>query len=461
MGNKTKDRKSGASRFSLSDIFPFGPAPLIILILTVVSGTWLLLNPQKRETGQIRMWVFAMTHYDAYRASLEDFHRDNPGVRVRLDIVQNQAIRQRLRASLWSRADVPDLVEVESSYAGSFFRGPVEEVGFVDLTPFLEKSGLKEQIVSGRLAMYRNRGRIFGLPHDVHPVMLAYRKDLVDELGIDIEELDTWEKFVAEGRRISRPGRYMIQLADTGVHNFEPMLYQRGGNFFDADGNLTMDDEIALETLLWYIPLVAGPDRIGYDPGGGQQIFTRSVENGTFVFFICPDWQSKVTEQLVTSQAGNMRLMPLPAAEPGGRRTSVWGGTMLSMTRQCQDRELAWELIEHLYFNPEQLARDFENTNILPPYKEAWNHPAFDEPREYWGGQRIGREYIQLAEEVPDVYSSPFLQLAKDKMATVIARCAAYYNRRPIRDEQFRQFCAQALREAADDVRAQMKRNPF
>ena len=34
--------------------------------------------------------------------------------------------------------------------------------------------------------------------------MLAYRRDLVESLGIDVSQLDTWDKFVEAGQRISR-----------------------------------------------------------------------------------------------------------------------------------------------------------------------------------------------------------------------------------------------------------------
>lgn len=447
-------------RGRLSELFPFGLAPGIIVVMTVLSGGWLAMHPVSREQSSIEMWTFPLVHYDAYKAAAPLFEESRPGVTVDVQIVQNQAIRNRLRASLWSNADVPDLVEVESSYAGSFFRGPVEEVGFIDLTDRLKEDGLLDKLVQNRLAQYTNRGRIFGIPHDVHPVMLAYREDLVKQLGIVPEELTTWDKFIEEGKRVTRPGRYMIRLSDTGSHNYEMLLYQRGGNFFDANGQLIMDNGIALETLIWYIPLVAGEGKIGYDPGGGE-LFTRAVEDGQYLFFVCPDWRSKTTEKLVTSVAGKMRLMPLPAVEKGGRRTSVWGGTMLAITRQAKDKDLAWDFAKHIYFNPDILGKMFLETNILPPYKEAWKHPAFSQPRDYWGGQKIGEMYIGLAEDVPKVYSSPFLQLAKDKMANCIGRCAQFYAGHGKVDEEFRAYCREQMESAADDVRKQMQRNPF
>jgi len=242
----------------------------------------------------------------------------HPGTQLDIQLVHGDAVTSRLRAAFWADLDVPDLVEVEINSAGAFFRGAIEDVGFVDLTPWLKASGYYDRIVQTRFAPYTNRGRIFGLPHDVHPVMLAYRRDIFEAEGVDVSKLETWDDFIREGRRLTRLNeRYMIELWDSDARSLEVFLFQRGGGYFDADGNLIMDNEIAIETMKWYIPLVAGPNRIGSDLGSGR-VFTQAIEQGYFLSFLCPDWRSKVTEVNVPRMAGKMALMPLPAVKPGG-----------------------------------------------------------------------------------------------------------------------------------------------
>ena len=45
---------------------------------------------------------------------------------------------------------------------------------------------------------------MFALPHDVHPVMLAYRRDLFEQLGIDVNKLTTWDEFARVGRQVTQ-----------------------------------------------------------------------------------------------------------------------------------------------------------------------------------------------------------------------------------------------------------------
>jgi len=450
---------------------PIGAAPALLVVLFLVSGLWLAFHPVHARvaapgvTKQLSVWTFARTHYDAYREVIPQFEQTHPGVRVDLQQVHGRAVTQRLQAAFWADLDVPDLVETEISSVGTFFRGPLDEVGFLDLTERYHQSGLYDRVVKTRLSPWSSRGRIFGIPHDVHPVMLAYRRDIFEQEGIDASTLDTWDKFVEAGRRMTRDldgdgtiDRYMIELSFTDAGSLETLLFQRDGGFFDADGNLVMDNAIAIETMRWYVTLIAGPNRISGSLGAGQ-ILTQAVENGYLLCMICADWRSRVIEVDMPRLAGKMALMPLPAAYPGGRRTSTWGGTMMGITKKTPDPDLAWGLAMHLYYTPEPFNERFRNTNIIPPLRDMWNLPALSEPRSYWSGQAIGTLFSALADQTPPQYTSPYTPMAKAKMGEAVVECMLYYEQHS--ETGFDEFVSKVLKKKAGEVRALMKRNPF
>ncbi len=439
--------------------FPFGNSALAMGLLAVAGGVGILLRRSKEQKADLRLWTFAKTHGEAYMEALPAFQRAHPEVSVDVQIVAWEAVTSRLQAAFWADLDVPDLVEVEISTAGSFFRGPLESIGFLDLTERVHRTGLWERVVQARFAPYTTRGHIFGIPHDVHPVMLAYRRDLVEKLRIDVDKIQTWDDFIEVGRRVTQPGKqFMIELPTSDASRFEALLFQRDGGYFDPQGNCIMDDEVAVVTMKFYVPMVAGRYRIGSDLGGGQ-IFTRAVEDGYFLFLIAPDWRTKTIEQDVPKVAGRMALMPLPAVKPGGRRTTTWGGTMIGITRKSPNPDLAWELIMHLYFNKDDLAQRFRDTNILPPARDLWDHPAYDEPRPYWSNQRLGRLFANLAPDVPFQYTSPYISLAKAKMSEALIACVNYYN--TYGERGFDGFVRQQLRKSAEEVRRVIRRNPY
>jgi arabinosaccharide transport system substrate-binding protein len=197
--------------------FPYGKAAFSILILALLSGSWLLLHPSQKHKATLTYWTFTPVHYAAYQQILPEFEREHPGVTVDLQLVSLQALSARMQSAMLANLDVPDLFEIEAGQAGALFRGPTKDIGLVDLTSRVHAPGpdgapsLWDRVVRARFATYTDRGHIYGLPHDVHPVQLAYRRDIFEKLGIDASKIQTWDQFIKIGRKITIPGkRYMI-----------------------------------------------------------------------------------------------------------------------------------------------------------------------------------------------------------------------------------------------------------
>ena len=439
--------------------FPFGKAAFAMLLVAVFSGLWLGLHPPARKTATLTYWTFSRKHYDTYQKAIPDFERTHQGVTINLELVSNNALAARLQSAFQAGLDVPDMVEIEISSAGTFFQGPLNHVGFADLTDRIHQSGLWDEMVQARFAPYTSRGRIFGIPHDVHPVQLAYRRDLFAKLGIDADKLTTWDKFIEAGHKITVSGsRYMLELSDGDGTNLETFLFQRGGGYFNPQGQCILDDETSVQTMLWYVPLVAGPKRIANTLGGGQ-LLTRAMEDGYILCYMAPDWRTKFFESDTPRVSGKMALMPLPAATPNGRRTSTWGGTMLGITKKCADQDMAWKFALHLYTDKPKLAERFQASNILPAMKAAWTEPAFHAANPYFSNQPLGDTYARLANDVPPQYTSPLIVTAKTKLGEALVSCVQYYNANGNRG--FEAFARRQLKQSAGEVRVLLARNPY
>ena len=184
------------------NLFPYGRAALSILVLAVVSGLWLMVAHTAPKTTTLTMWTFAKPHYEAYVEAAKSFETLHPGIKVDVQLVSADAVTTRLQAAFWANLDVPDVVEVEISNAASFFRGPLSHIGFSDLTDRIHATGMWDRMVQARFAPYTTRGHIFGLPHDVHPVQLAYNRELLEKLGVDVSKIETWDDFIRVGLHV-------------------------------------------------------------------------------------------------------------------------------------------------------------------------------------------------------------------------------------------------------------------
>ena len=140
---------------------------------------------------------------------------------------------------------MPDLVELRGECDGLFHPRAVWRtwVPGHDRAP-REGRATAKRLVESRLSLWSTRGHVFALPHDVHPVMLMYRADLVESLGIDVNELETWDDFVArrqDGREGSRRRRRARSLharfsGCSGRGALEILLLQQGISVFDERG---------------------------------------------------------------------------------------------------------------------------------------------------------------------------------------------------------------------------------
>lgn len=450
--------------------YPFGSAALVILIVALLAGaaTWVYEAGMRRDPPDLVFATFARDHADAYRPIIEEFEREK-GVKVSLQVVSARALESRLQAAMQVDAPVPDLVELTSMRF--FTSGPLEDVKLRDLTDRLVAMGLDQTIVSSRFTLWSSRGRVFALPHDVHPVMLAYRQDVIEEEGIDVERLDTWDKFLDVGRRVTRDidgdgaiDRYMIDLPSGGGDHLRMLLLQAGGMIFDESGEVAFDREEAVRVVLWYVrttdnpPRGQPPTRISTAAGWGQTL-SQNMLDKRVLFVLTPDWRSRMIEGEIPQLEGTMRLMPMPAWEAGGRRTTTWGGTGLAFPKAGRNFELAWELAVRLYYDPADLERRFASLNILPPNRDAWDLPEYDRPRPYWGGQPIGRMYAGLAPDVPGEIVNAFTQTAIGKLGEAVTRISLQYQAQG--NEGLEEYARVELKRAADYVRDRMARNRF
>ncbi|HVY27319.1 MAG TPA: extracellular solute-binding protein [Polyangiaceae bacterium] len=444
--------------------FPYGKAPFWLFALAIASSVLLVATRRQAAVDRpdLTIATFAVQHYSAYRRILPDFERQHH-VKVGIELVDQRALQTRLQNAMLAHAAVPDLVEIMDGTIGFFTRGPLNDVGFVDLTERVQREGYREQMVASRFSKWESRGRLFAVPHDVHPVMLAYRADLVEKLGIDVTQLDTWEAFAAEGRKVTADvngdgalDRYMIDLPSAGGFGLSLLLVQRGVALFDERGHVAFDEPRTVDTLLWYLHQVHGPQRISTECGWGQPL-AKAMSDGVALFYLASDWRSFLIQTDVPQLAGKMKLMPLPAWEKGGRRTSTWGGTGLAITKQSAHQELAWQLAKFLYFNPSELGRRFAATGILPPFRAVWSRPEFQAPNAFFSGQPLGAEYARLAPETPTVRDSAYSSTVEAKLSEVLLRSGARFDREGERG--LRESVQRDLTEAAEYVARVMERN--
>ena len=411
------------------DRFPPGRVPLLLIALAVLSLGVIGYRQVRPTAPACEIWTF--THISS--VEFDDRLRQHPqGDEIRVRNL-GSAMFDRLAISIATQTELPDLVEIEQSRVGRYFRGPVASIPFVDLTERIRAEGWDERVVTARFAKYTVDGHIFGIPHDIHPVVLVYRPDLLAELGYTPDDMATWEGFIEVAQAFYRPGpiggetwRRALPLKTTEAWDFLQLLWQRDGDIFDAEGDVIIDSPLAVDTLEFFVRLFERERPVASPSLTGLPEEMRALQQGRFLALLLPDWGLAVMRTLEPRDrrqlAELVRVAPLPAWEPGGRRTSTVGGTAIFIPKGIDDVDRAWELAKFLYFDDESQLTRFRTQSIVPPLKDTYAHPVFAKEVAFFQGQRVGALLTELADEVPPVKGSPYLPEAEAILNRMIAR---------------------------------------
>jgi len=446
----------------------FSPGSLIIVALAMFSSLLIVLQDSQTPSS-LEMWLFAKAHQTAYEPIVEMWNQSHEE-QVDLHVLGLAAMERRMLSGFLSGTPVADLIEADVNVASRAFAGPLSEVGFLDLTDRLHDEGLYDQINAPSFSPWTSRGRIFGIPHDVHPVLLCYRADIVEAAGIDVAQIETWNDFVRLLRPLmkdqdgdGRPDRYLLNIWEQQLDVIEALILQAGGSYFDRQEQVQIVSDINVHVVSTITSwMVNGPNRIAIDAEEFSESGNRLRVQGKVVASLMPDWLTGVWKRDLQQLHGKVKLMPLPAWSKSGNRTSVWGGSMLGISKRSSSVDQAWDLAQELYLSKSAARQLYATNGIISPVKRFWNEPFYSEPDSYFCNQRIGNMYISMAPHVPIRTSSPHNKLAKVCVRNAISALRRYAeeNRRYEPEELYDEARRQ-LQRAEDIVQRQIDRNTF
>lgn len=405
----------------------------------------------------LSMWLFSPEHKIMY-APIADSVRGDGHPALDMTIMSRAAIKSRTMSGFLAGLPTADIIEIERGVVGSVFMGPEESVGLVNLSEALDDSTLA-QFNEASLVPWSAHGNVYGLPHDVHPVLLAYRADITEAAGIDLQQAETWDEFFAMLAPLA-PDHAALGFWYTQPDNIELLILQAGGAFFDASGAPTIDHDTNVAALAEIVSWCVRGDAVDIDEFSAAG--HRARVRGDALAYLTPDWMCSIWRVHVPKLSGTMKLMPLPAFEPGGRRTSVRGGTMVGFPKTSAHFNDALEIVRELYTSPDVARELYTTLDIITPVKSLWDDPVYDAPDPFFMGQPKGRLYIDQAPHIPARSSSPYTQAALFETRDAAIALARWAQREGVGDPADMEPKARELLERAQlRVLERMERNAF
>jgi arabinosaccharide transport system substrate-binding protein len=370
---------------------------LFLSALFIIPGVW-------AENGRrtVTLWTFAPNNayeWEARKTGIEA--RFN----IELEIVQvaQNAFVERLQSAIQSERDTPDIIEwiIENNRIMS--TDPARAL-VLPLEEYTSHSVVFAQVPEGRRTWVTYGEHVYGLPHDMHPIVLIYNDTLWKSVGVDMSRIKTWDEFFAAAKKLTterrdgKPVHYALPYGNNGLQTSIFHIWQQTGvDILDASGTPRFTSPEFTDFLKKWRGWVASGAFGDWDWGK----FGALIANGTIASYTSPDWWISQVDSAVHEGKYQFRVRPLPVYREGGPRTASWGGTYLAIPKTAYDPALLYEIMEYMQYDTEAAIKRYGDTGMVPPVPDAWYDPVFHQPDPRFGGQKLGELQVELSREMP------------------------------------------------------------
>lgn len=350
------------------------------------------------------------------RAVYEEFRVFYPNIQIEfIDLGVNE-VPTRLLTSLSAGIGAPCISMIEDSVIPQFW-----DAGLIDLTdelaPFepLFPDYKWNKVVSPE-------GQIMGVPWEAGPVVLFYRISILEEAGIDVSLLDTWQGFIEAGEMLKEAtggetrmmwsvNSYNVGGTQSNVVDDQFMLSQQlGSGWFDEDGNIILDNEDNIRAMKLLVEMRQRGLTFN-DPASGASEIASMVE-GRVATFPMAGWWLYYPKANAPETAGDWGIRLIPAWEEGGARGSNVGGTSLYITEQCRHPEHALEFLKFWLLRVDSRITAYKAgaivENIFLPTTQS---EFFQTPDPFFGEGNFFQVTSEAARQAPPIFENPNFNL--------------------------------------------------
>jgi len=382
---------------------------LMALCLGLLSFGIMTAGAQAEVT--LSAWTHDQLYLDYFNSRLEEWEAAHPDTKFTYDFQMISNAPEAYLQALAAGEPVPDLLGLEQGQFPNFMKNGVIAENFVDLTDVIGED--RDKYAEGRFSIYSYEGRIYALESSLTASVYYYQPAIYEKAGVEVPT--TWDEVLVAGEKLAAVGSSFGFVTNDGSQ-FQMMLNQRGVAIFDENANFVLGAEENRAKAIEVAKLIQDGVKngtffvvLGGDVWSGVTIPTAYRE-GRLAGTLMPDWWSTCClKPNVEDMAGQWAIAKPPVWSDGGFGTLVWGGTGWAVNSKSPNSEIALEFLTFMYLGKESQIQRFEKINMFPNMLEAAADPRVTELADpFYGDQKIGEVYSELANEVPVWYQSPF-----------------------------------------------------
>jgi multiple sugar transport system substrate-binding protein len=393
-------------------------------------------NAAAAGATQIESWFWD----DSFKPVNDGFNKSQNKVQCKFTKLSYDDTHKKLLTSFAAGGGAPDAAAIEIGYVAAFTgRG-----GLADLRqPLFDAGQFKNDLVEYQWTQgSATDGRLVCMPWAIGPAGIIYNADLFQQAGIEAdpaklqERIKTWEDWFKLGEDLKQKLPNTALVADSFQDVFTPLVEQKAHGWFTAEGKL--DYNKALQPLQRAVETRKRGIDAKIDWWGAE--WNTGLEKNAFAAMGTACWMQGPLTRDHPKTVGKWRAIHAPEGDYN------IGGSFWSIPDQGKKKDAAWEYLKYVCCTAEGQNLNFKSQGAIPAYKPAWKDPFYDQPVEFYGGQKAYRLWADIGDKVPPLPVNPNDRQAGDIIGAEIMKV-----KKEGKDP------AKAIQDATDEAKKRIK----
>jgi multiple sugar transport system substrate-binding protein len=385
-------------------------AALLVAGVSACSGTGSTSDTaEKSQTGPVKMefWGWA-----GYEKIVDQWNASHPNTKITFKKIPSGAKGGYTQISnALTAGKGPCLAQIEYQTIPSM----LVKNTVMDITKYA--SAGMDKYVPSAVSASSVGGKIYGVPVDVGPMVLFYRKDLFAKYGIT-KPPATWAEYKADAKKVAAADpsvKFGTQLGDgNGMAAF---TLQTGQSWYSTKGDswTVSIDNPGTRKVADYWQDLKDEGLVAKTGNAWDPQFNKASEAGKVLTFVNAAWAAGGIKSDLKGEAGKWRVAPMPTWKAGDDKSASSGGSATSVMTGCKTPREAVQFADFLSSDPQAVKTGIE-TGLYPASKAGQDDPSLTGGDPFFGGQKVGEVYKASAAQVPSTWTNgpTFQQVESD-----------------------------------------------
>jgi multiple sugar transport system substrate-binding protein len=309
-------------------------------------------GPPKRNPNELTFGYWSsVTDKALIEETIANFEKLHPGVKIHGQSTPWVQYFNKLLVEFVAET-APDVIMTSTEHVSGYIDAEV----LVDLQPFIQKDTTFSiaDYYPELIERMSKDGKLYVLPRDIDVIACVfYNKNMFKKEGIPFPSDDwTWQDFLNACQKCTKDFNHDGKIDQWGVSIYgfyDAFTYSNGGTLVDDwrhPTRCTVDDPRTIEAIKFWQDMTytykVMPTSVTLNSLGMSE--PDLFYDGKMGMFLAGIWMSPSFSKITTFD-WDCAMIP---QGPSGPRKFIAEGSGYSMTKFCQNQELAWEFIKYL-----------------------------------------------------------------------------------------------------------------